>query len=521
MISARRQATHTLNVRLVLFLQRFGIGGTAARQLACALGLASGSRSFGNFTSLEEEIALHQIKLGEEIIAENVQKEMDMSPIGVDGRKNMGTGMDTGWTQRGTGKQYNSDSGISIMFGQLTKLVVAFYYMSKVCAKCKLATEHGKPLCSRNHEGSSKGMEADGGLQNVMSIYDNYPAYVGTVVTDDDSSCRSILSHPYKVQREIAKEEGREFIWPTYPGGGKKPSVGLLPKHHPPITFLADVNHRLRAMFGKIFALSRKKKSDSLVTSMDAHRLKRNFTMAIFSNQGEEFPVFVCMAVNVLEHHFGIHDNCGDEWCPFNRNKDKPEKQKELFYRNKENATDKKNYKHIKPIFNTYCSEKKMRFIYHIFSTNSCENMNKVFTKYIRKDSYLCGTVVGKGRALMAVGVESLGYEKYFSRLFNSLGADFDENMEEHCKNLDVSRQKQYEYHKSQIFLTKRAIRKSERVAKEVQKEKKDRLKGKTYKKRMAAPKVSVGDGGDSKATGERKYYGMQQLISISISTLV
>ena len=96
MVSPKRNSTYTLNVRLVLFLQHFGISATVARQLASGLGLSSGSWTFSKYTALEEEIGLHQIKLGEEILDENIRKEMDESPVGVNGRKHMGTLMDTG-----------------------------------------------------------------------------------------------------------------------------------------------------------------------------------------------------------------------------------------------------------------------------------------------------------------------------------------------------------------------------------------------------------------------------------------
>ena len=170
-ISPKRNSTYTLNMQLVLFLQCFGIRGTAARQFVSGLGLSSGSWTFGNYTALEEEIALHQIKLGEEIIAKNVQKELDASPVGIDGRKNAGASMDTGCVQRGTGKTYNSDSGISVMFGHITNLVIAFFYMLRVCIKCIAAVSHGMPFCSMNYEGSLKGMEAHGGFENVMNIF--------------------------------------------------------------------------------------------------------------------------------------------------------------------------------------------------------------------------------------------------------------------------------------------------------------------------------------------------------------
>ena len=58
----------------------------------------------------------------------------------------------------------------------------------------------------------------------------------------------------------------------------------LLPLSHPNPVFLADVNYRLKGMFGKLFKLAKMKKAESECTKMDAGRLKRNVGLAVHAN---------------------------------------------------------------------------------------------------------------------------------------------------------------------------------------------------------------------------------------------
>ena len=104
----------------------------------------------------------------------------------------------------------------------------------------------------------------------------------------------------------------------------------------------------------------------------------------------------------------------------------------------------------------------------------------------------MCGTIIGKARAMMALSIESIGYEKYFRRLFEKVGVEYDEATVENLKRLDTDQEKQNKYHKSKLFLQKQAQNKAKRVREEVQKEKNDREKGKRYGHGIAAPVVTT-----------------------------
>ena len=134
---------------------------------------------------------------------------------------------------------------------------------------------------------------------------------------DDDTATKCLLRQKYKEQQEEAHKKNMVYVWPMQKGKQDK-DTGMLPLSHPNPVFLADPNHRLRGMFGKIYKLATKKKEDSKCTKMDAARLKYNGTIAVHSNRknAESLELFSKFIMTVVEHQFNNHSDCGD-WCPF------------------------------------------------------------------------------------------------------------------------------------------------------------------------------------------------------------
>ena len=119
--------------------------------------------------------------------------------------------------------------------------------MSKRCGRC----ESGKPheigdACPKNHDGSSKGMEATGAIENVVNIFNEHGCYVAMLACDDDSSSKAVLQWSYKDLEFQATANGEVYVWPKTASGRKKTDNGKLPLEHPMMIFLADKNHRVR-----------------------------------------------------------------------------------------------------------------------------------------------------------------------------------------------------------------------------------------------------------------------------------
>ena len=125
---------------------------------------------------------------------------------------------------------------------------------------------------------------------------------------DDDSSTENILKWNFQ---EALDNQLIDKL-PTTAIGGKKVDKGQLPLTHPPITRLADINHRNRCMAGKIYKLARQAKKYSQCSTADAERLKRNMNSALHEFKSHDFVTFKSQIWAVLYHHFDIHDTCGD-----------------------------------------------------------------------------------------------------------------------------------------------------------------------------------------------------------------
>ena len=132
---------------------------------------------------------------------------------------------DMGWQKRSTGHSYDSISGHAFIVGCRTKKIVGVAVRSKNCAKCQKARKHNFPApdhnCPLNYEGSSGAMESKVALDFTIQLYEKYGGklFIEHMVTDDDSTIRSMLKH--KSERE----------------------KGRLPDNVPEPIFLADPSH--------------------------------------------------------------------------------------------------------------------------------------------------------------------------------------------------------------------------------------------------------------------------------------
>ncbi len=125
---------------------------------------------------MEETLGIEQIKIGQRVADFNLKKEtLGKVAVLCDGKAKypVSVSYDMGWQK--AAKTYDSLLGQGLMIGDRTKRVVCYHNYSKLCRMCqwhKRRIEKNKtpnlPVpqhrCPKNHEGSSKGMEAKGAL---------------------------------------------------------------------------------------------------------------------------------------------------------------------------------------------------------------------------------------------------------------------------------------------------------------------------------------------------------------------
>jgi len=72
--------------------------------------------------------------------------------------------------------------------------------------------------------------------------------------------------------------------------------------------------------------------------------------------------------------------------------------------------------------------ETKLRQLWHQYDTNVVEGFNKFLTKFLPKDKTYAQTIENKARSMLAVGLQSVGYRQFYSRVFARTGIDIVEN---------------------------------------------------------------------------------------------
>jgi hypothetical protein len=77
-----------------------------------------------------------------------------------------------GPTKRHAPHAYDSQSGTYLIVANASLQAVAVECLSRCCSKCEYKIAHPLSVCSKNYEGYSKGMEAEGALCNVRILHE-------------------------------------------------------------------------------------------------------------------------------------------------------------------------------------------------------------------------------------------------------------------------------------------------------------------------------------------------------------
>jgi hypothetical protein len=162
-------------------------------------------------------------------------------------------------------------------------------------------------------------MEAAGCLELVIKCFDEFNVIVHRLCCDDDSSIRAdcqwnnadyMKNNNTTVLPMVAKKVGKNK--------GKMqihPNKGKLPSHVPEPEFVADPNHRRKGLTGELIKLDKSNNDKRFtMTRMDSTRIGKNFGYMARTLKDRPHCESVTAATAVLDHHFDIHNNCGD-WC--------------------------------------------------------------------------------------------------------------------------------------------------------------------------------------------------------------
>ena len=205
---------------------------------------------------------------------------------------------DMGWQKRSTGHRYDSMSGHGFIIGCRSGKIIGLDVKGKKCAKCHYANKHNLPVkdhkCSINYEGSSGAMESKVALTLTERLFSesNGRIYIAQLVSDDDSSMRSLLLHK-----------------------SVNPDKGRLPDIIPAIKFLADPTHRIKVMSKPAFGKVTDTKDPKKCKKHDVNRLQKYIACYVAKRKHLPLEEFYRKARAPVEHLFNCHKWCDGSWC--------------------------------------------------------------------------------------------------------------------------------------------------------------------------------------------------------------
>jgi len=503
------------NFKYVLSYVACGDGPTEADRLLTFLSLPNASTMRTNtFKHIEEKCHSYIATISKECLENNLIEEVrrtNQEDASFDfdkwkhnfkaGRKNtdvaqVNSSMDMAWQKKSSGLKYDSCSGHAFLYGVYSRKPIAMCLKSKYCSTCswwdknKPTSEVPIHSCTVNHEGSSGSMESDALLEMIITLWDEFHVRVRAVVTDDDSTMKANCKWSNEEWLAFFELDIRALTigWtvpnPNKPNSKRRPikrKGGSLPVRIPEPVFLADPAHRKKTLKSHLYKMLKRRvaerndlhEGDILRLSHFYHCMVRQLGL------GEEKD-YVTKGQAVLEHHFDCHEYCGD-FC--SRKVEKENENEEI--RNKKiyrcKVKDATLYEELKDILAPFLTHEALVEVSHGWDTNANESMNNTISWLAPKNKTYSGTVSLRNRVNMALSIQSLGYDVYWTRLFRELGLEMDAATEHRLKQHEKLRQYRLQQSKLTNNKRKRQVQTYIKISKYFDKLRADRDKGRQY----------------------------------------
>ena len=388
---------------------------------------------------------------------EKVNKMRDLLHINPEGRIGIPVQCDEGWQRRAIGFSGGmSKSGHNLAVGCNTLKILNKVVYSMQCTTCQWYKKRQRQVpqhrCSHNFSNnhSSKSMEAKATVQHKLDIDGGTTgAYIHTLLTDDDSTVRANILHSYHAvaDRDYPGWNDGGGVgkggtdWPyelrTNTKGGLYKhyykDYGKLPLHLTAVSsFISDIGHRVKCIAKMIFLYKYKSKKPEERGEIGLHKwecLKLKKQAGYYFKQAENqdlpYELFCQRSHCIYLHHFNDHSCCNEAWCKVLKSKRRhnpitltetyrkrfrdKEKDKELFLLLKNKG------------YASYLTADMLRQVYHKFSTNKNESLNRRITSVAPKDRYFSGTMSLSDRISNVAITDSIGYLQGLQRILKKV----------------------------------------------------------------------------------------------------
>ncbi len=326
---------------------------------------------------------------------------------------------DMGWQKRGSGRAYDSSSGVGTLMGNLTGKIVAYNIRSKVCRICQHHSDSTPPVhdCQKNWVGSSKAMEADVAAEVVKKVQDS-GVKVGTMIMDDDTTTIS----------RIRKELGANI---------KKWS---------------DLNHTKKHLGNSLYALA---KLHTGLTSPIIQALLRWFAFAVTQNKNDVVGLRNALS-QITPHAFGEHETCG-KWCDY---KSDPDSYYHKTLPHGRDLVGDSLKTDLESIFNLFCANAEK--IAPAALTKEVESFNNMVASKAPKRCHYSGSESLRSRVDCAAAQKNLGHS-YIQEVNISLGLSPGTVSKATATKRDRKRKQQSSLQNSREFKKRRLFRKMQK----------------------------------------------------------
>ena len=403
-------------------------------------------------------------------------------------RVGIAAGMDGAWQRRAIGLGGgNSKSGMNFCVGLESSKILNLVCYSKQCSTCSIANKKGLEAkahrCPKNFNAneSSKSMEPKASAKHKVDIETrSNGVYIHTLLTDDDSTVRANTKWSYKALadrdhpgwRKKSDTDWPFRIVPDRKKGGDKRSYlvdyGLLPLYCFAIyRYLSDIGHRVKCIGKVAFSLKVKTKNKEEVglQKWECLKLKKQAGYYFKKNDNQSLPFneFCRRAPCIYLHHFNDHSCCSETWCKVLKSERAidPVPLKAAYlnrFRSKEGA-DAKLFKLVEDGFSAYLSVTALAQVYHHYSTNKNESLNRKCSAVAPKDRYFSGTMSLFDRFALVTIEDSVGCGNGLGRVLQKLGFvdGLPPILQEWCRRKDTRMTKQSEWYRTPEVKARRA----------------------------------------------------------------
>ncbi|VDI59335.1 Hypothetical predicted protein [Mytilus galloprovincialis] len=271
-----------------------GLGPAEVNRYLANLNINGMSQSA--FKKREKEVYEPIRKVAQNPLDTSLEEEKSKSPVIEDSENGEDVSLvtvkyDMGWQKRGSGRKYDSKSGVGTMIGDQTGKVVGRGIRSSDCRACTFweakNVEPQEHKCTRNWFGSAKGMEPDVGARLIEDI-ETKNCQVSTVIMDDDTTTMA------RIRRTV--------------------------QH--PIQKLSDTNHIKSQFNNKLWNLKNTFKNDLTKPAITHLNTSRCFSCALYSNKNDQESMGNDLQA-IVPHLYKEHDLCNQKWCSYKRNPNK------------------------------------------------------------------------------------------------------------------------------------------------------------------------------------------------------